>query len=159
MDEFMNQLGENIGWMTMRARGLWADNHDKADDLVMQTVEKAIEKQRQFNGDNLSGWLYVVMKNIFLDDVRKASAHKEVEFKDSIESSEQPDTPEDVFIEDAKMLEITNAINNLTPKLKAVMELWIDNESLKGISNTLNITLSTAKSRLCRGREKIKESL
>src|SRR5690606_26360477 len=46
--------------------------HDKADDLVQDTVMKAWAKQSSFEmGTNLKAWLFTILRNEFYSQMRK----------------------------------------------------------------------------------------
>lgn len=48
---------------------------NKADskDLIQQTYLKAIEKEYQFNGDNIDKWVIKILHNLFIDTTRKGT--------------------------------------------------------------------------------------
>ena len=48
-------------------------NRDRADDLVQETLLRAIDRIETFeNGSNLEAWLFTIMRNKFNSDYRKA---------------------------------------------------------------------------------------
>src|SRR3954470_12801802 len=52
-------------------------NVDDAEDLVQDTMLKALANQDKFQeGTNLKGWLYTIMKNIFINKYRRAVKSK-----------------------------------------------------------------------------------
>lgn len=49
-----------------------AQNSDKADDLVQETLVKAWDKQSSFQpGTNLKAWLFTILRNEFYSQMRK----------------------------------------------------------------------------------------
>ena len=49
-----------------------AQNADKADDLVQETLVKAWDKQSSFQpGTNLKAWLFTILRNEFYSQMRK----------------------------------------------------------------------------------------
>jgi RNA polymerase sigma-70 factor (ECF subfamily) len=49
-----------------------AQNADKADDLVQETLVKAWDKQKSFQpGTNLKAWLFTILRNEFYSQMRK----------------------------------------------------------------------------------------
>ena len=57
-------------------------NLSDAEDLVQNSLIKALEKQSSFDGINLSAWVKTILKNNFLDSLRKK---KEVQIDDDME--------------------------------------------------------------------------
>ena len=48
-------------------------NKFDAEDLVQQTYLKALERQDQFKGKNIDPWVITILKNHFIDTVKKKS--------------------------------------------------------------------------------------
>ncbi len=60
------------------ARSLSRNQHD-ADDLVQLAIERALRNHEQFrSGASLSGWLFTIIKNAWLDQLRARTRHREV---------------------------------------------------------------------------------
>jgi len=53
-----------------RARALSADPND-ADDLVQDTVERALRNSHRFTGGNFRGWLHQIMRHMAVDSFRR----------------------------------------------------------------------------------------
>jgi RNA polymerase sigma-70 factor, ECF subfamily len=57
--------------------------HDKADDLVQDTVMKAWAKQESFElGTNIKAWLFTILRNEFYSQMRKRG--REVQDSDGL---------------------------------------------------------------------------
>ena len=60
-----------------------AQNADKADDLVQETLVKAWDKQGSFQpGTNLKAWLFTILRNEFYSQMRKRG--REVQDSDGL---------------------------------------------------------------------------
>ena len=46
-------------------------NKFDAEDLVQQTYLKALERQDQFKGNSIDAWVITILKNLFIDSLRK----------------------------------------------------------------------------------------
>ena len=46
-------------------------NKFDAEDLVQQTYLKALERQDQFKGNKIDPWVITILKNLFIDSIRK----------------------------------------------------------------------------------------
>ena len=45
---------------------------DEAEDLLQETMLKALDNKDKFNpGTNFKGWMYTIMRNIFINNYRK----------------------------------------------------------------------------------------
>ena len=63
-----------------------AQNADKADDLVQETLVKAWDKHESFQpGTNLKAWLFTILRNEFYSQMRKRG--REVQDSDGIMTS------------------------------------------------------------------------
>lgn len=48
-------------------------NKFDAEDLIQQTYLKALENQNQFSGNNIDAWVITILKNNFIDSMRKGT--------------------------------------------------------------------------------------
>ena len=70
MDEFERQLSELLPRLRRFARSLTRDHAD-ADDLVQLSLERALNARAQWQtGTRLDSWMYRIMKNAWIDEVR-----------------------------------------------------------------------------------------
>jgi RNA polymerase sigma-70 factor, ECF subfamily len=77
-DEFKAALIENLPHLRAFAH-LIARNHATAEDLVQDTLLRALAKRHQFApGTNLKGWLIIIMRNRFFNLMRKSSHKAEI---------------------------------------------------------------------------------
>lgn len=68
---FHRQLAGMVPALRAFGRTL-ARNHDRADDLVQETLLKAWDKRDSFQaGTNLRAWLFTILRNAFYSEVRK----------------------------------------------------------------------------------------
>src|SRR6516162_7660667 len=72
MDDIRQLIGAQIPRLRRYARALLRDN-DRADDLVQDTILRALEKDHLYErGTNLRAWLFAVMHNQYVNSVRRA---------------------------------------------------------------------------------------
>ena len=77
---FVNELMGSLKSLRAYAISLTRDIH-QAEDLVQETVLKAISKQERFEADtNLQAWLFTILRNLFFSAHRKTQ--REVEDAD-----------------------------------------------------------------------------
>mgnify|MGYP001603104259 FL=1 len=67
-------LMDQVPRLRRYARAL-INNRELADDLVQDTLERALRNAGQFRPDSdLRAWLFTIMHNVFVNQVRKAGA-------------------------------------------------------------------------------------
>ena len=77
-DEFKDGLLDNLPHLRAFARML-ARDHVFAEDLVQDTMVQALANRSQFRpGTNLRGWLTIILRNRFYNEMRRSSRKFEV---------------------------------------------------------------------------------
>jgi len=147
-------------------------DRDDAEDLVQKSLMKALEKQDQFRGGNLEGWIVRIMQNIFRDEYRKNKG------KDFVDISDPKLNPEDKkrlekgdgeyrpLNESEIELDITKrykkvmrGISNIGENCKQILLLIGKEYKYKEISEHLDIPMGTVMNRLLRCRKKLHQEL
>ena len=71
-DEFKVQLAQVIPHLRAFGRSL-SGNRDLADDLVQETLLKAWAARQRFQaGTNMRAWTFIILRNLFLSQMRRA---------------------------------------------------------------------------------------
>lgn len=145
------------------------NNQLDADDLVQETYLRAFRFFHKFErGTNCKAWLFRIMKNLYINNYRKAQKepgkvdYEEVEnFFDSIRSEkiDSNDLQQKVFsnlLDDELLL----ALNSLQDDFKTVVILCdLEGLSYEEIAEFLNCPVGTVRSRLHRGRKLLQMKL
>jgi RNA polymerase sigma-70 factor (ECF subfamily) len=77
-DEFKDGLLDNLPHLRAFARML-ARDQVFAEDLVQDTMMQALAKRSQFRpGTNLRGWLTIILRNRFYNEMRRSSRKSEI---------------------------------------------------------------------------------
>jgi RNA polymerase sigma-70 factor (ECF subfamily) len=145
------------------------NNQLDADDLVQETYLRAFRFFHKFErGTNCKAWLFRIMKNLYINNYRKAQKepgkvdYEEVEnFFDSIRSEkiDSNDLQQKVF---SNLLddELLMALNSLQDDFKTVVILCdLEGLSYEEIAEFLNCPVGTVRSRLHRGRKLLQMKL
>lgn len=145
------------------------NNQLDADDLVQETYLRAFRFFHKFErGTNCKAWLFRIMKNLYINNYRKAQKepgkvdYEEVEnFFDSIRSEkiDSNDLQQKVF---SNLLddELLTALNSLQDDFKTVVILCdLEGLSYEEIAEFLNCPVGTVRSRLHRGRKLLQMKL
>ncbi len=78
LDQFKTDLLDTLPHLRAFARML-ARDHTLAEDLVQDTVVQALANRGQFKpGTNLRGWLIIILRNRFYNELRRSSRKSEV---------------------------------------------------------------------------------
>ena len=131
------------------ARALVGDR-DGADDLVQDTLERAVRKFHLWRPGDLRAWLFSIMHNVFVNQLKARRIAPDVELDESFAAPMASVGPLD--LEDMQ-----RALNTLAPEQREVVLLVaLEDMSYADVSRALGIPMGTVMSRLSRGREKLR---
>ena len=135
----------------------WCGDPALADDLVQDTLTKALEKQEQLKDDErLGAWLYKILHNCWMEHLRTQKPAMDI---DDMELA-CTDCPEKRLADDQLIEQVRAAVEALPVAQCQVMTL-IDLEgcSYEQVAATLDIPVGTVMSRLSRARDNMKKRL
>ena len=131
-------------------------NGDRADDLVQQTVLKALAGRQSFRpGSNFTGWIFRIQRNEFISELRRNRPSDdvlgEVGNRLSVPASQE---------EGLVLREFLGAFRQLTDEAReALLLARLDGWSYRQIADRSGIAVGTVKSRVSRGRSTLKRLL
>ena len=144
-------------------------NSDDAQDLVQETYYKAYKNYHQFNeGTNSKAWMFMILKNTFINNYRKLKKepakldYDEIEsFYESIKSDQVNYNNLDLdFYNNLFDDELSTALAKLPEKMKEVFLLCdLEGYTYEEIAEIVNIPVGTVRSRLHRARKILQEEL
>lgn len=160
MDEFQTGLVALLPRLRRLARVLRTRDAD-AQDLVQQTVERALAQRRQFRtGTRLDSWAFTIMRRLAIDEGRSLQRWAKVV---------SPESEDDVRVADpafagealrADALAVQEAIRALPDDQRlAVALVLIDGLSYAEAAGVMGVPAGTLTSRLVRGRQSLMETL
>lgn len=155
-NRFGNQLTEHRAKLHRMALA-WCGDHALADDLVQDTLARALEKQDQLRDEErLGAWLYKILHNCWMEYLRTRRPEMDI---DDIELA-CTDCPERTFAESQLVEQVQDAVASLPLGQRQVMTL-IDLEGCgyEQVALILDIPVGTVMSRLSRARESMKKRL
>lgn len=131
-------------------------NAEDAEDLLQDTMFKVIKNKDKFiNNVNLKGWLFRIMHNIFVNNVRA----KRLEFEDVDLNNYRYEISPTTADEACYLSEITSLINSLSEAEKQTFSMFVSGYQYSEIAQQLNVPLGTIKSRIFNVRRKLTKSL
>lgn len=158
-EAFHSQL-EKFRPRLYRVAYAWSHNAMLADDLVQETLAKALQNASQLkNPQSMHSWLFAILANCWRDHFRR---HREMDDIDEIEDYRCMDerTPEQEHAQSQLVSRVRLAIASLPLKHRQVLTL-VDLEELSytAVATILEIPAGTVMSRLCRAREALRKQL
>jgi RNA polymerase sigma-70 factor (ECF subfamily) len=131
------------------ARALVGDR-DGADDLVQDTLERAVRKFHLWRPGDLRAWLFSIMHNVFVNQLKARKIPSDVEIDETIAAPQSSVTSLDVQ-------DLQRALGTLAPEQREVVLLVaLEDMSYADVSRALGIPMGTVMSRLSRGRERLR---
>jgi len=133
------------------ARALVSER-SRADDLVQDTLERAWAKLHLFRaGTDLRAWLFTVMHNVYVNQVR--AAREMVEFDESVLEGDSRD-PQGERLE---VRDLERALQRLPAEQRQVLLLVaLEDMSYDETARALGVPIGTVMSRLSRARERLR---
>ncbi len=139
-------------------------NHAEAEDLVQETISKALRAFDSFHaGTNFKAWVFRIFRNTFLTSRTGIAASRTVfleDHPDLLGMTDASPTPEDCLIRLDNQTVMNEALDQLQPHLREVL-LLCDVEELKykDIALVLDVPIGTVMSRVSRARRTLHQLL
>jgi RNA polymerase sigma-70 factor (ECF subfamily) len=140
-------------------------NHEDAEDALQETLMRAFLALASFEGrSKFLSWLTRIAINSSLMTLRKRRVRREESFEclcgeDEVQQLQIKDpspTPEELCLQLERNLRVVNAVAQLKPPLRAVMEIRMNREcSMKEIAQSLDVSLPAVKARINRARRRL----
>lgn len=153
----------------LRLARRFTDRPEDAEDIVQQAMYRAFRKLSTFRGDaQMKTWLSVIVVNAAREFARNQRTRHliplEVTLSDGdSEEVEIPDTridPEEEFQHAETGRIVASAVGCLDPSRRQIVEMCLlDELPYTEIAATLNVTVSTVKSRMFRCRRDLRTTL
>jgi RNA polymerase sigma-70 factor, ECF subfamily len=141
-------------------------NHAQAEDLVQETYVRAIPAMERLQADsNMKGWLFTILRNIWLNELRKwrnAPQMVPIELGNSIADSvvEPSRNSHDLYVSKVEAEQVRAAIQELPLEFREVILLReYEDLSYLEIARILDCPVGTVMSRLGRARGKLRALL
>ena len=135
-------------------------NRDKAHDLLQDTTLEALDNESKYvDNTNFKGWVFTIMRNIFINDYRRVSRSATVvdQTEDlyhlNLSQDSGLETPEGSYSAN----EITAAINSFSDDYRIPFSMHVAGYKYSEIAEKMNLPLGTVKSRIFFARKKLQD--
>ena len=155
-DDFKAELAGVIPHLRAFGRSL-SGNRDLADDLVQETLMKAWAARKRFQaGTNMRAWTFIILRNLFLSQMRRARFRGEWDDHVANRILSAP-ASQDRHIELADM---QRALLHLPqPQREALILVGAGGFSYEEAADICGCAVGTIKSRVARGRTALEQLL
>ena len=140
----------------------FTQNHDDANDLVQETLIKAIRYENKYeDGTNLRGWLFTIMRNTFINNYRSLARRTAVMVQNvdpwsyPITENTSRNQGEGKFM----LEDIKKAMAGLEPVHSVPFLRYFEGYKYHEIADELGIPIGTVKTRIHVARKLLKASL
>jgi RNA polymerase sigma-70 factor (ECF subfamily) len=157
LSEFHRLIEKQIPRLRRYARAL-TRNRERADDLVQDTLGRALIKEELWQpGTNLRAWLFTIMHNQNVNNVRRdvrESGARDIEgISVALPATTDPTASRQMF-------ELKRAVAQLPLEQRQVILLvGLEGMSYQDAAGILLIPVGTVRSRLSRGRDALRKLL
>jgi RNA polymerase sigma-70 factor (ECF subfamily) len=141
-------------------------NHAEAEDLVQETYVRAIPAMGRLRaGSNTKGWLFTILRNVWLNQLRKwrnGPQMIEMDVGDGVANSivETSKDSHDLYVSKVEAEQVRAAIQELPVDFREIILLReYEDLSYQEIASILGCPVGTVMSRLGRARAKLRPLL
>jgi RNA polymerase sigma-70 factor, ECF subfamily len=154
--DFQTELVRVLPNLRAFARSL-SGNPDRADDLVQEAVTKAWRHRESFiAGTNLKAWLFTILRNVYLSELRKRK--REVEDKDGTMAERLSVNGDQSGHMD--LIDFMEALRELpTDQREALLLVGAEGYAYEEAALMCGCAVGTIKSRVSRARARLAELL
>ena len=157
MSEFHRLIEQEIPRLRRYARAL-TRSADRADDLVQETLLRAIAKVHLWQpGTDIRAWLFTIMHNQYVNMVRRAmrdGANIDIEqMSSALVATTDPTASR-------QLRELEHGLSRLRDEQREVILLvGLEGMSYEAAAQILGVPVGTVRSRLSRGRDALRRLL
>lgn len=140
---------------------LTSDRED-ANDLLQETSLKVLDNEEKYTAEtNFKGWVYTIMRNIFINNYRKALRdqtyvdHTDNQFYLNQGIDIEGDSTEGSY----DLKEMRRIVNALPKEYRVPFAMYVSGFKYREIADKLGLPLGTVKSRIYFTRQKLQKDL
>jgi RNA polymerase sigma factor (sigma-70 family) len=144
----------------LRLTGNRADAEDLTQDVFMRVFRSLDSYDDSSGSGSFEGWLHRITTNLFLDQVRRKARLRFDPLGDALEGLGSAPAVHDVALPGAFDADVEGALSALPPEFRApVLLADVDGLSYEEVAEVLGLKLGTVRSRIHRGRSRLRRAL
>ena len=137
-------------------------DYEDANDLLQDTTLRALDNEDKYESEtNFKGWIYTIMRNIFINNYRKAV--RDQTFIDKTDNmfylnsgiALEADSTEGAY----DMKEMRRIVNSLPKGYRVPFSMFVSGFKYREIADKLGLPIGTVKSRIFFTRQKLQTAL
>lgn len=137
-------------------------DREEANDLLQETSLKALDNEDKYTAEtNFKGWIYTIMRNIFINNYRKAL--RDQTYVDQTDNqfylNQNIDIEGDSTEGSYDLKEMRRIVNALPKEYRIPFSMYVSGLKYREIADKLGLPLGTVKSRIYFTRQKLQEEL
>ncbi|MDM8309926.1 RNA polymerase sigma factor [Phocaeicola barnesiae] len=137
-------------------------DHEEANDLLQETSLKALDNEDRYTDEtNFKGWIYTIMRNIFINNYRKTL--RDQTYVDTTDNQYFLNQGIDIEVDSTEMAydlkEIRHIVNGLSKEYRVPFAMYVSGFKYREIADRLGLPLGTVKSRIYITRQKLQQDL
>lgn len=137
-------------------------DREEANDLLQETSLKALDNEDKYTAEtNFKGWIYPIMRNIFINNYRKAL--RDQTYVDQTDNqfylNQNIDIEGDSTEGSYDLKEMRRIVNALPKEYRIPFSMYVSGFKYREIADKLGLPLGTVKSRIYFTRQKLQEEL
>ena len=137
-------------------------DREEANDLLQETSLKALDNEEKYTAEtNFKGWIYTIMRNIFINNYRKAL--RDQTYVDQTDNqyylTQNFDIEGDSTEGSYDLKEMHRIVNALPKEYRIPFSMYVSGFKYREIADKLGLPLGTVKSRIYFTRQKLQEEL
>lgn len=137
-------------------------DREEANDLLQETSLKALDNEDKYTAEtNFKGWIYTIMRNIFINNYRKALCDQT--YVDQTDNqfylNQNIDIEGDSTEGSYDLKEMRRIVNALPKEYRIPFSMYVSGFKYREIADKLGLPLGTVKSRIYFTRQKLQEEL
>lgn len=137
-------------------------DREEANDLLQETSLKALDNEEKYTAEtNFKGWVYTIMRNIFINNYRKAL--RDQTYVDQTDNqyylNQNFDIEGDSTEGSYDLKEMRRIVNALPKEYRIPFSMYVSGFKYREIADKLGLPLGTVESRIYFTRQKLQEEL